>query len=221
MRLRRRLRFDILLCILLSYLVSLGTASVTASLSAATYADYAAAHTALPGEPGSMADEDVPRAESVEDLLTMDTFTVVSEGISYRNEGAGYYEDMYLYNLRLPSGERVAAWINLENVQNQGDIYSGAAILPVGQVVWADLEENASFMDQITAGYPLDRTDFYVDMTGNAAKYSEEYRTENYTLWVQGITLLICFPLFHGLGSHFGVFPAFFPSRRREREEQF
>ena len=221
MRLRRRLRFDIWLCILLSYLVSLGTASVTASLSAATYADYAAAHTAAAGEPGSLAGDDIPKVESVEDLLTMDTFTIVSEGISYRNEGAGYYEDMYLYNLRLPSGERVAAWINLENVQSQGDIYSGAAILPVGQVVWADLEENPSFMDQITTGYPLDRTDFYVDMTGNVAKYSEEYRTENYTLWVQGITLLICFPLLHGLGSHFGVFPAFFPSRRKEREEQF
>ena len=71
-------------------------------------------------------------------------------------------------------------------------------------------------MQQITVGYPLNRTDFYVDMTGNAARYSEEYREEHYTKWAQGITILVCFPLFHALGSLFGLFPAFFPPRRQK-----
>ena len=89
-------------------------------------------------------------------------------------------------------------------------------ILPLGRVVWADLEEDSAFLEQITTAYPLDRTDFYVDMTGNTARYSQEERTENHVLVVQGITILACFPLLHALGSHFGLFPAFFPSRRRE-----
>ena len=201
MRLRlHRLRFDIWLCLLLAYLVSLGTGAAASALSAATYDDYAADHVAVEGEPGSLAGEDVPRAQSVEDLLELDTFTILSEGIAYRNEGAGFYQGRYLYNLALPSGERVAAQINLENVQTGEDYYSGEVILPLGRVVWAD----------------LDRTDFYVDMTGNTARYSQEERTENHVLVVQGITILACFPLLHALGSHFGLFPAFFPSRRRE-----
>lgn len=217
MRLRlHRLRFDIWLCLLLAYLVSLGTGAAASALSAATYDDYAADHVAVEGEPGSLAGEDVPRAQSVEDLLELDTFTILSEGIAYRNEGAGFYQGRYLYNLALPSGERVAAQINLENVQTGEDYYSGKVILPLGRVVWADLEEDSAFLEQITTAYPLDRTDFYVDMTGNTARYSQEARTENHVLVVQGITILVCFPLFHALGSHFGLFPAFFPSRRRE-----
>ena len=150
------------------------------------------------------------------DLLELDTFTILSEGIAYRNEGAGFYQGRYLYNLALPSGERVAAQINLENVQTGEDDGSGEVILPLGRVVWADLEEDAAFLEQITTAYPLDRTDFYVDMTGNTARYSQEERAENHVLVVQGITILVCFPLLHALGSHFGLFPAFFPSRRRE-----
>ena len=217
----RRLRFDIWVCMLLAYLISMGAVAITSAISDATYEEYVADHSALSGEAGSLAGEDVPRAQSVQDLLTMDTFTILSQGISYRNEGEGYYEDMYLYNLALPSGERVAAYINLESVQTQGDIYSGEVVLPVGRLVWANLEEDEAFMQQITVGYPLNRTDFYVDMTGNAARYSEEYREEHYTKWAQGITILVCFPLFHALGSHFGLFPAFFPSRRQKETDPF
>ena len=212
-----RLRFDIWLCLLLAYLISLGTGAAASALSAATYNDYAADHVAVEGEPGSLAGEDVPRAQSVKDLLELDTFTILSEGIAYRNEGTGFYQGRYFYNLALPSGERVAAQINLENVQTGEDYYSGEVILPLGQVVWADLEEDPAFLEQITTAYPLDRTDFYVDMTGNTARYSQEERTGNHVLVVQGVTLLVCFPLLHALGSHFGLFPAFFPSRRRER----
>lgn len=213
MRLYRRLRFDLWLCLLAAYLVSMGTGTLASSFSAATYADDSEVHTSAPGEAGSVAGPEVPRAESIAELLTLDTFTVLSHGIAYRNEGAGFFAGGYLYNLELPSGERVAARINTENVQKEAD--SDVVVLPVGQVVWADLEEDSAFLAQITSGYPLDRTDFYVDMVGASAHYSEEDRTENIVMVVQLITLLICFPILHALGSHFGIFPAFFHFKGR------
>lgn len=85
-----RLRFDIWLCLLVAYLVSLGTGAAASALSAATYDGYAEVHSAAPGQAGSPAGPEVPRAQSIAELLELDTFTVLSQGIAYRNEGAGY-----------------------------------------------------------------------------------------------------------------------------------
>ena len=84
-------------------------------------------------------------------------------------------------------------------------------------MIWADLEEDPAFLEQITSGYRLDRTDFYVDMAGEAVRYSQEERTENHVIVVQLVTVLVCFPLLHALGSRSGIFPAFFPTVRREK----
>ena len=169
------------------------------------------------GSGSSPAGPEVPRAQSIAELLELDTFTVLSQGIAYRNEGAGYFEGSYLYNLALPSGERVAARIHTESVQDGEKFASGEVVLPVGRVIWADLEEDPAFLEQITSGYPLDRTDFYVDMAGEAVRYSQEERTENHVIVVQLVTVLVCFPLLHALGSRSGIFPAFFPTVRREK----
>ena len=149
-----RLRFDIWLCLLVAYLVSLGTGAAASALSAATYDGYAEVHSAAPGQAGSPAGPEVPRAQSIAELLELDTFTVLSQGIAYRNEGAGYFEGSYLYNLALPSGERVAARIHTESVQDGENFASGQVVLPVGRVIWADLEEDPAFLEQITSGYP-------------------------------------------------------------------
>ena len=140
-----RLRFDIWLCLLVAYLVSLGTGAAASALSAATYDGYAEVHSAAPGQAGSPAGPEVPRAQSIAELLELDTFTVLSQGIAYRNEGAGYFEGSYLYNLALPSGERVAARIHTESVQDGEKFASGEVVLPVGRVIWADLEEDPAF----------------------------------------------------------------------------
>jgi len=200
-----RLRFDIWFCLLVAYLVSLGTGAAASALSAATYDGYAEVHSAAPGQAGSPAGPEVPRAQSIAELLELDTFTVLSQGIAY------------LYNLALPSGERVAARIHTESVQDGEKFASGEVVLPVGRVIWADLEEDPAFLEQITSGYPLDRTDFYVDMAGEAVRYSQEERTENHVIVVQLVTVLVCFPLLHALGSRSGIFPAFFPTVRREK----
>ena len=126
---------------------------------------------------GQSCRPEVPQAQSIAELLELDTFAVLSQGIAYRNEGAGYFEGSYLYNLALPSGERVAARIHTESVQDGENFASGQVVLPVGRVIWADLEEDPAFLEQITSGYPLDRTDFYVDMAGEAVRYSQEERT--------------------------------------------
>ena len=77
--------------------------------------------------------------------------------------------------------------------------------------------QGRAFLEQITSAYPLDRTDFYVDMAGEAVRYSQEERTENHVIVVQLVTVLVCFPLLHALGSRSGIFPAFFPTVRREK----
>ena len=99
-----RMRFDIWLCLLLAYLVGTGASKLTALAVASTYDSYVEAHTVAAGEIGGVAGDDVFRAQSVEDLLRHDTFTVVSPGIEYRNRGAGYYGNWYMQALTLPSG---------------------------------------------------------------------------------------------------------------------
>lgn len=77
-----------------------------------TYDGYTKTRIVEAGEAGGVAGEDIPRAMNIEDLLDYDLFTITSEGLSYMNEGLGYYRDMGLYNVKLPSGERVAVHIN-------------------------------------------------------------------------------------------------------------
>ena len=183
------------------------------------YKNYAEEHTAAEGEIGGIAGEDIFRAQSVEDLETHEKFTVLSPGIEYRNLGAGYYKNYYLYALTLPSGERVAAAINMENVQTDGDYYTGEATLPVGQIIREDLTAEQEFISQIEYNEPLSRKDFYVDMMGNGQKASQEDYALPAIMFVRVITVLIFFPLFHALGAKFGIFPPFWVSKKKKPSE--
>ena len=216
-----RLRFDIWLCLLLGYLLSLGTGAVADRVLPARYEKQKEEHKVGAGEIGGVADEAVFRAQNVEDLLSHDTFTIVSPGIEYRNEGAGFYDGMYLYSVKLPSGERVAARINSESVVNDGESssFSGNSTLPVGQVIKADLSADEAFLGQIEYGDPLDRKDCYVDMVGAAEIASEESAVEGPKTMVQVLTVVISFPFLHALGAKFGIFPYFFGPRRKKDEK--
>lgn len=217
MRRAHALRFDIWLCLALSMLAAFGAAKLAGRIMDSTYESYVQSHTVADGAIGGTAGEDVFRAQSVADLLSHDTFTVVSPGIEYMNRGAGYYNDSYLYALTLPSGERVAAAINFDSLQQSGDdIYSGQTTLPVGQLVYADLTASENFLSQIEHGAPLSRRDFYIDMLGTGGRLREEDYREVPTLLVQLGTVCVCFPLLHLLGSKAGVFPAFFPQRTKK-----
>lgn len=218
-----RLRFDIWVCLALSVLIAMGSAKIVNLMMPKAYESYVEEHTVEDGEIGGIADESVFRAQSVEDLLSHDTFTVVSPGIEYMNRGAGFFGNYYLYALILPSGERVAARYNMDSVQKENgedsDIYSGNKVLPVGQVVYEDLTENKSFLEQIEHSEPLSRTDFYVDMCGNGGKMSQETYSETPVMLAQILTVVICFPLLHMLGSKLGIFPRFFTFKKQEASQ--
>lgn len=220
MRRRVLLRFDIWLCLLLAYAISIGAVKVTRIVVEGGYGDYVEEHTVFDGDIGGKAGADVFRVQSVSDILSHETFTIVSPGIEYCNRGAGYYNGVYTYAVTLPSGEVVAAQINMENVQYEGDYYASDHTLPVGRVVWADLTESKMFMDQISYGPALSRTDFYVDMLGVGGRMSREDYTGRYTNTAQVAAILVCFPLFHALGSAVGLFPRFFPPRKNKDGEE-
>lgn len=215
-----RMRYDIWLSAVLACLVGWCGGKVVDLAAPAAYSGYAQQHTVQAGEIGGEAGGGVYRAQNVQDLLSHDTFTVVSPGIEYRNRGAGYYGSIYLYSVTLPSGERVAAAINMDAVRTTGqDIYSGDSTLPVGRIVYEDLAQNESFLRQIETKEPLARTDFYVDMMGQGGKVSEERYSSGIRSMVQVLAGFLSFPLFHALGAKLGVFPYFFPPRKKKEPE--
>ncbi len=214
------LRFDIWLCLLFSVLLAMGAEKVANKFLMQKYEVHKEEHKVDVGEIGGKATDDVFRAQNIEDLLSHDTFTVISPGIEYRNKGAGYYKGMYLYALTLPSGERIAARINNESVVNDGDsIFSGNSTLPVGRVIKEDLTKDTYFIEQIEYKEPLSRKDFYIDMVGKAEIASEESFIEGPIILIQLLTVLFTFPIFHAIGSKIGIFPYFFAPKMNKKSE--
>ena len=215
-----RMRFDIWLTLLIAFGISLGTTKLTQLIIPSLYEQHVEDHTVADGDIGGKAGAEVFRARSVDDLLAHDTFTILSDGIEYCNRGGGYYGNHYMNAVTLPSGELVAAVINSDSVQSEGDYFSGVNTLPVGRVVFEDLESSASFLRQIEHSEPLSRHDFYIDMLGTGGKVQEVDYVERWTGTVQAVTILVCFPLIHSLGAKLGIFPYFFPPRPKKGEEQ-
>ncbi len=214
------LRFDIWLCLLLSFLLGCGFGKILENILPKKYQEYVLKHQVEEGEIGGFAKEDTKRAESVEDLLKYETFTIVSPGIEYRNKGAGYYKGYYMYAVTLPSGEKVAAKIKNDSVKHSGDsIYSGDSILPVGKIVKENLEKEETFLNQIEYKEPLSRHDFYIDMVGNGGIVSEEDYVKTPVLMTQVLTVFATFPIFHALGAKIGIFPYFFAPKKKVQEE--
>lgn len=215
-----RIRFDIWLTLLIAFGISLGTVKLTELIVPSLYERHVEDHTVADGDIGGRAGEDVFRAQSVDDLLSHDTFTILSDGIEYCNRGGGYYGNHYMNAVTLPSGELVAAVINSDSVQSEGDYFSGVNTLPVGRVVYEDLESSKSFLHQIEYSEPLSRHDFYIDMLGTGGKVPQEDYAQRWTGTVQVVTILVCFPLIHALGAGIGLFPRFFPPRKKKGGEE-
>lgn len=216
----RRMRYDIWMSMAIACALAWGAGKAAEFVIPASYEKYEEKHTVDDGEVGGLAVEDTFRAESVDDLLGHDTFTIVSKGIKYLNDGGGYYGRYYMHNVELKSGERVAAAIDTNSVQTTGqDIYTGDSILPVGRLVYEDLSENESFIEQIGHVYPLTRTDFYIDMVGTGGAANEENYGSNVKTVVQLVIGILTFPLIHAFGAKIGVFPYFFAPRKKKKSE--
>lgn len=217
---RHWLRYDIWICLALSCVISLLPAKIAETILAGTYETYVEEHTVAEGEIGGAAGDDIWRAQNVEELLSHPVFTVVSPGIEYCNRGAGYYGGHYMYALTLPSGERVAACINMDSVQHSGEtIYDGEAVLPVGQIVYEDLTQSENFLEQIEHSQKLTRTDFYVDMLGEGGTMGEEDYSDMPVTVTRVLSVVILFPILHMLGAKLGVFPYFFAPRKEKKQE--
>lgn len=202
-------------------MLALGAAKIANKVLPQKYEEHKAEHVVVAGNVGGIADDSVFRAQNIEDLLSHDTFTVVSPGIEYRNKGAGYYNGMYLYQLTLPSGEKVAARINGDSVVNDGDFYTGNSTLPVGQIIKADLTQSQTFLEQIEYKTPLDRKDFYIDMVGEAEIASEESFVEAPVILIQVVTVFVTFPIFHIIGAKLGIFPYIIPPKKKKEENEW
>lgn len=215
---RRLLPFDVWVCLGLSLLIAWGTGAVAQRIADERYQVHVQVHAPVAGEVGGAAGPEVVRVQSVEELLRQDLFTVVSPGIEYRNLGGGYYKGRYCCALTLPSGERVAAWINSDSIQEEGgyDYYSSDKILPVGRVVYEDLEADPTFLGQIEFSQPLSRHDFYIDMVGDTAVASQEQVLDTSKAMTQVITVVVCFPLLHALGSKLGLWGYYFAPKKKQ-----
>ena len=205
------LRYDVWLCLLLSVFTAFGVSKMVRKILSQKYDAYEASHKVSKDSIGGIAGEEIFKAQNIEDLFSHDKFTILSPGIEYRNKGAGYYKNFYMYLVVLPSGEKVAARINTENVVSDNEsIYSGTSTLPVGRLIKEDLTKEKTFMEQIEYNYKLDRTDFYIDMVGEASVLNADSFIEVPTLFVQLLVIFFTFTIFHTIGSKIGIFPYFF-----------
>lgn len=212
------LRYDILLCLLIGLMLSYIPVRIIEAILPGVYESYVEKHTVAEGDIGGIAGENISRARRIKDLLDHDTFTVVSPGTEYKNKGAGYYKNHYMYMLTLPSGETVAAIINEESVQRtEDDFFSEDSILPVGCIVYEDLTQNQTFLNQIESNENLSRTDFYIDMMGNGGKVSQQDYYDFPIDLARAITIVISFPILHMLGSRIGIFPYFFEPKNKNK----
>ena len=82
-----RLRFDIWLTLLVATLAAGGAGKLVDAIAPTDHEEHVEKQVAADGDVGGKAGDDVFAANSVDDLLSHDTFTILSDGIAYRNEG--------------------------------------------------------------------------------------------------------------------------------------
>lgn len=205
----RRIHKDQWICIMLGCLVSILTVAIAKRILIRTYPNYVINYTAAAGYVGGIANESVHQAQSVEDLLTYDIFTILLERI----EDSGYYRlesnlVIPMYAVALPSGELVAVLFDPDSVwQSENNSSEGSNILLAGRVVFEDLEKDNTFLRQIEFNQPLSRRDFYVDMRGISDIGSLEDYMKYPIYIVRYLTIFISSIIFHIIGDKFGIFP--------------
>lgn len=111
------------------------------------------------GAPGTVAGEDLPVAESIEDMKKYGTFTLVLGGNVLKYDKFRSGDNIY-HRITLPSGEKVVAHINQKALQKIDE--AGTFRLPAG--VWREWEapEEVLIYEKFLAA-----TDHYVDMYGD------------------------------------------------------
>lgn len=216
-----RISYDMIICILFAWFASWAGGRLTEPLFAKSYVSYVEEHTVEDGQVGGKAGAELFRAKSVDDILSHDRFTIEAGLSEFRNNGGGYYgKNSYYYLLELPSGEYVAADINMDSAVPVDDSqFYGDYILPVGRIVYEDLTVDEMFMQQIEYSIPLSRTDFYIDMRAHGGTMSEERYIELKTAKVKFYVAIISFIVCHVIGSKIGLFPTYIRFKKKPESE--
>ena len=168
---------------------------------------------------GLKATDETVQANSIDDILNNDTFSiVVSDPDEYKFDGSAYWEDedpSEIYNVKLTSGERVAVRMQAEYLKKTGDGY----LLNIGKIKKFDLTAEPEILDELQEEYALDRTDFYVDLRTNieeGSKYSEATRQKMIDLVQPFTAIFVCailWILLHVITVKIGIAPKLFGSR--------
>lgn len=218
---RRSLPYDAAICLCLAALIAWGVGILTEKVAENSWDRQKERLAPTSGEVGGIAGKEVFRVQTVEDMLSHDTFTIECPYHNFYNDGRGYCKGLAFNVLTLPSGERVPALLNSESMQyiGQDPLYGGGdMILPVGRIVYEDLSDE-TFLSQIEHGGPLSRKDFYVDMWGKAVMTSKQNTVDTAKTLAQVITVMILYPIFHALGSKLGLWGAYFRKRNKAEWE--
>ena len=168
---------------------------------------------------GLKATDETVKANSIDDILNNDTFSiVVSDPDEYKFDGSAYWEDedpSEIYNVKLTSGERVAVRMQAEYLKKTGDGY----LLNIGKIKKFDLTSEPEILDELQEEYALDRTDFYIDLRTNieeGSKYSEATRQKMIDLVQPFTAIFVCailWILLHVITVKIGIAPKLFGSR--------
>ncbi len=108
---------------------------------------------------GSEAGENIPVAESIEEMESLGTFTFITSGTVLKYDTFRVGEDIY-HRIELPSGEKVFAHINKKALLETDEV--GVYRLPVGQ--WREWEAPEEARIYEANKYVMDH---YVDMYGD------------------------------------------------------
>lgn len=134
----------------------------------AAYPAYIESLAIDPGDVGADPIESTPKARSVADMETMDTFYAIGREFP---SNAYTLDNRVYYIMILESGERVLARINFDHAEKlDGRRYR----LPVGRWVPLELSDDGARILSYNST-AMDRDDYYMDMLGDFGKlYSED-----------------------------------------------
>lgn len=168
---------------------------------------------------GLEATDETVQANSIDDILNNDTFSiVVSDPDEYKFDGSAYWKDedpSEIYNVKLTSGERVAVRMQNEYLKEE----DGKYLLNIGKIKKFDLTAEPEILDELQEDYTLDRTDFYVDLRTDieeGSKYSEATRQKMIDLIQPFTAIFVCailWILLHVITVKIGIAPKLFGNR--------
>lgn len=212
-----KMRYDMFICFLIAGLLALAINAVGDKYIDAKTAEQEEEKIISADEIGGQADDTIPIAKSIDDMKSMDRFTVKIDADA--DDDGSIYADKHLWRIvPLESGEYILADVYYPSVQffeNEEDAWKSDELYPVGELVQKELTQE--MLDDVKEeGYELTVTDCYVDMAnGNNDKIDSDF-VELVTNILMIVVPIIAFILLHILGVKLGLFPPIFAKKQQD-----